>query len=584
MNIHIEHVPFARYGSFLTFSVLPPAWGHKGLILRTMHKKGMHECFRLALVKNDREQRYTVSATPILCTLTPTGNTKGKVEICLPETDVARIRATEGLTLRLVSIPPIKGQYAFPLKEGIWNANCGANGVQYRMIPLQGDLVVDSFRTLGTHSRGKKKKVEKTPDRPPIIADFLPNDKGEMECCLQEYIMSPPKLQTLEKTFRQCSLLAEKDWKAWKKSTPTMPKTYQAAAEHAMYTNYSATVGVWKNFKQPTMLMSRNWMTNCWSWDHCFNAIACSYKQPEVAWNQLMVHFELQEPSGCLPDGVSAESMGWNYCKPPIHGWTLSKLLGNRVLARDAKRLKQFYPKLVKWTNWWFEVRDNDGDGLPEYHHGNDSGWDNATVFDEGFPFCGADLQAFLVLQMDMLSKLAETLGKSRDAKRWKTKADRHLDHMIETLWDGDQFRGRKAFDYEVPDADGCLLNHMPIVLGKRLPKPIRDKVAAHLTPKGRFLTKYGLATEAPDSPMYIESGYWRGPIWGPEVVLITDGLWRGGYKQQAKEIAKRYCAMCKQSELFAENYDPLSGEPLCDKAYTWGSSAYLICAHEYLR
>ncbi|MFW6304101.1 MAG: MGH1-like glycoside hydrolase domain-containing protein, partial [Candidatus Sumerlaeota bacterium] len=92
------------------------------------------------------------------------------------------------------------------------------------------------------------------------------------------------------------------------------------------------------------------------------------------------------------------------------------------------------------------------------------------------------------------------------------------------------------------------------------------------------------LATENPQSPLYVESGYWRGPIWGPEVVLITDGLWNAGFTELARESASRYCNMCLQSERFAENYDPLTGAPLCDKAYTWGASAYLILAHEYLK
>jgi hypothetical protein len=583
MNIHIEHVPFARFGSYLTFSVLPPSWGHEGLILRTMHRgRNGHDAFRLEMHKNGRKVRYDVSATPTLCTLTARGPAKGTVEICLPETDVARIHATGGVSLRLVSIPPVKGHYAFPLADGVWNVNCSANRVQYRLIPLTGGLDVDSYRPLGTHARGKKRK-EKMPDRPPVVAEFRPDDRGELACCLQEYIMTPAKVETLDRTFKQCVAQAERDWKAWLKTRPSMPKSYQASADHAMHVNYASTVGAWKELKAPTMLMSRNWMTACWSWDHCFNAIACS--NPDVGWDQLMVHFHLQEPGGCLPDGVRAEESGWNFCKPPIHGWALRKMMrGNRSLAGDTAKLKALYPKLARWTRWWLDSRDSDGDGLPEYHHGNDSGWDNATVFDAGFPLCGADLQAFLVVQMDVLAELAEKLGKGRDADRWRRRAEGHLERMIEVLWDGDQFRGKKAGTYEVPPAEGCLLNHMPIVLGKRLPKAIRDKVAEFLKPDGKFVTEYGPATEAVDSPSYIESGYWRGPIWGPEVVLLADGLHRGGYKGYAREIARRYCKMCRMTDTFAENYDPTTGQPLCDPAYTWGSSAYLICAHEWVK
>ena len=43
-------------------------------------------------------------------------------------------------------------------------------------------------------------------------------------------------------------------------------------------------------------------------------------------------------------------------------------------------------------------------------------------------------------------------------------------------------------------------------------------------------LTPYGLATELPTSPHYLDDGYWRGPIWAPATVLVEDGLRRAGH------------------------------------------------------
>ncbi|NRA38425.1 MAG: glycogen debranching protein, partial [Planctomycetes bacterium] len=70
-----------------------------------------------------------------------------------------------------------------------------------------------------------------------------------------------------------------------------------------------------------------------------------------------------------------------------------------------------------------------------------------------------------------------------------------------------------------------------------------------------------------------------RGQIWGPETVMVVDGLYRAGAKDAAKEIAKRYCNMCKKDNCMAENYHAETGVGLRDRAYTWGSSAFLICA-----
>ena len=58
-------------------------------------------------------------------------------------------------------------------------------------------------------------------------------------------------------------------------------------------------------------------------------------------------------------------------------------------------------------------------------------------------------------------------------------------------------------------------------------------------------MTEYGLATEATDSPYYNPDGYWRGPIWGPTMVLFIEGLEECGEVEFAKE------QLCCNSELF---------------------------------
>jgi hypothetical protein len=581
MNIDIDHVPFARLGSYLTFSVLPSEWGHTGLVLRTMHLVGPHEVFHIHVLRDGEPVSYDVTATPTLCTLRPEDDEPGKVEICLPETDVARIRAT-GVSVRLQSVATGRGHYAFDVGGGAVNLNCPANGVQYLVFSLRGELRMEKPVHIDDHKRGGGARKPE-PEGPALTMDFVPGPEGDIEFALAEYLMTPRTLQTLSAPFEEAHKLAEADWQNWLDGMPVVPPEYAEAAVRAMHVSYASTVGPWGNFRQPAMLMSRNWMTACWSWDHCFNAVALSTHDPDLAWDQLNIHFDLQEPGGCLPDGVRAETAGWNFCKPPVHGWALARMTDADPELLTPERAGELYPKLARWTEWWFRARDNDGDGLPEYHHGNDSGWDNATVFDGGFPVCGADLQAFLILQMDMLARLAQLLDRADEAGRWAARAKAHLERMIAKLWDGEQFRAKRAFSYEVPTGGNSLINHVPIVLGERLPAEIAGKIAHALRPDGPFVTAFGPATEDPKSPKYVERGYWRGPIWAPVVVLIADGLRHAGFTEQAVEIARRYCEMCRRSMTFAENYDPLSGAPLCDRAYTWASSAFMFLATEFL-
>ena len=71
------------------------------------------------------------------------------------------------------------------------------------------------------------------------------------------------------------------------------------------------------------MYMSKNGMASIWSWDNCFNALALTAHRPDLAWEQLLVMVDLQDPSGVLPDLANDRFVSWSFCKPPVYGWTL---------------------------------------------------------------------------------------------------------------------------------------------------------------------------------------------------------------------------------------------------------------------
>jgi putative isomerase len=98
------------------------------------------------------------------------------------------------------------------------------------------------------------------------------------------------------------------------------------------------------------------------------------------------------------------------------------------------------------------------------------------------------------------------------------------------------------------------------------------------LTAPGRFITKYGLAGECPQGPLYETDGYWRGGIWGASTLIIVDGLQQIGETTLAVELAEKFCSTYSRSGM-AENFDALTGESRSDPAYTWTSSIFQIFA-----
>jgi len=319
--------------------------------------------------------------------------------------------------------------------------------------------------------------------------------------------------------------------------------------------------------------MSKHWMDKVWSWDHCFNALALSPGAPALALDQFLTPFDHQDASGAMPDSVTHSEILYNFVKPPIHGWALAKLRETTELDRET--LVGIQQRLAAWSGFWLDYRRVPGHALPHYQHGNDSGWDNSTTFDNDRVIESPDLAAFLLVQLDVLIALTEELELD-GAARWRAQRDEVAAALLAELWTGEAFVAHSATGGRVSKT-GSLLNLLPIVAGRSLPAEVTERLASDIE---GHLTEFGPATQLVDSPEYADDGYWRGPIWAPSTVLIEDGLRVSGYAELADEVSRRFRLLCETSG-FAENFDALSGAGLRDRAYTWTASAYLLLARQ---
>ena len=343
---------------------------------------------------------------------------------------------------------------------------------------------------------------------------------------------------------------------------------YREAAELAAYVNWSAIVAPSGNFKRPAMLMSKNWMHNLWTWDNCFNALALANADPELALDQLRIAFDHQDERGSLPDAVTDNHITRDFVKPPVYGWFLSRMLeANPALDTPAVR-DEFAGKLRKLSGWW-DARKPAPSSHPAYLHGNDSGWDNCTLFDGGYPVESPDLMAFLAEQEFFLARCGmPDNGAERVAA------------LVSDFWDAraGRFNTRNSATHTPAETPRSLLSFIPLILGMRLPAEIRAKMVADLNVEGDLLTPYGFATESLRGPCFHDTGYWRGPLWAPVNFLVIEGLRACGERAFADDVARRFCDTCARSG-FAENFSALDGRGLCDSAYTWASSVFLLLA-----
>lgn len=581
-SIDMKMVPFSIRESFLVISKMVNWPGiEDGIYIRSV-KGGddrVSRLFRLEVLEGEKPTEIKCVARPGLLTL------NNDVEICIVDQELILLR---GKSDRL-KLTQIGGSYDHANRIGMagWEVNSYSENTRAFLGCTKGKLEVSApwgqkgcaEVTAVFGGEDDSVKSEESETREPETKGFEAFIRiGEVAVNSEK-----PAMQ-----FNDAVEMIENDYYNWLKKTPGDSYDLSETRELAAYITWSAMVPAGGKLTRPAMYMSKNWMTNIWSWDHCFNAMALAQNQPVAAWDQIMLMMENQHESGVLPDFVNDRFTSWSCCKPPIHGWAISWMEERyEILSKNPERLQEIYPSLVKWTDFWLKVRGSTGSGktgIPQYFHGNDSGWDNSTIFREGGPVESPDLMTYLILQVDLLEKLANMLNRKVEAVYWNEKSKWLLSTLMEEFWDGNRF-----VSYYIDWKDGerkklesdSLILYIPLLLGDKLPAEVRNKLVQRV--ELEHLTEWGFATEKVRSEFYIPDGYWRGPIWAPSTMLLIDGLENCGEVELAKKAATRFCRMASRSGM-AENYDGLTGEGLRDRAFTWTSSVFLILFDELVK
>lgn len=562
----LSHMPFSRYGAYVAVS---DDDRHDHLIIHNVRRRtGEDAAYELYFQKDGATLPYTAIATPWAAAVdTPAG----QVRIYVRD-DQTLVFESHGVDLYFNQL----GRRGYGVQE---------YDRQYKMISVGHRIYTLFYVQRGLANLDNQCVLQRGEDPARVGADrelCVRCEDGVAVVALRMSIEEPLSLPLpIDIPGEIQGVKAE--WEAFLQQMPPIDTTAsQEQREFTILTWYN----LWSSFVRAgdcyhydTMLMSKKFMSSVWSWDHCFNALAMAALGPDKALEQFYAPFVIQSPTGALPDMWNPNSeIVWGVTKPPIHGWCFGKLMDKFTFPPET--LKRVYGYLEKWTNWWMVYRDSDHDGVPEYPMGNDSGWDNSTVFDTGYFMESPDLSAFLILQMQTLGRIAMALGWQPEADQWNQRALKLKQDLYQHSWNGRFFVAKQSRTHAYQAEPTSLLVHMPLVLGEQLEKEKMDSMVAMLE---HFLTPYGLATERPDSPCYNADGYWRGPIWAPSTYLLVDGLRRGGYPKLAETIARRYMDMsCQVARGNYENFDALTGRGLRAPGYTWSASVYMLLRWEY--
>ncbi|MDG1750243.1 MAG: alpha-glucosidase [Thalassotalea sp.] len=131
------------------------------------------------------------------------------------------------------------------------------------------------------------------------------------------------------------------------------------------------------------------WFNGFWAWDSWKHAYALAASHPELAKNIIRSMFDYQiqaddplrgQDSGMVIDAVfynkdktrQGDGGNWNErnSKPPLASWAIWEIYQH---SQDKAFIKEFFPKLEQYHQWWYRNRDHNQNGLIEYgatkHH-----------------------------------------------------------------------------------------------------------------------------------------------------------------------------------------------------------------------
>jgi putative isomerase len=373
-------------------------------------------------------------------------------------------------------------------------------------------------------------------------------------------------------------------WEDWFESAPRVEGPYQNTYYYAWWVMCAGLISTRFFTTRESMTPSKLHYVGIWQWDALFHAIAYRYNFPRLAQDQIRVVLDHQAPNGMIPDAVHDEGtithldfpVEADVTKPPLIAWAAWKLFQG---CPDVEFIQEIYEPIVRWNQWWLNNNDLDGNGLCEYQHPFSSGLDDSPLWDGGMPVTSPDLNTYLVLQMENLSRMAAVLGMKKEAVEWEKKASDHLKKMIAVLWDEEAgvfqaLRGGQTVPVLTP------FNLFPLITG-RLPHPIAKRMVDKLTDPAIFWTHSPIPTVALNHPTYEAARMWRGPTWINVNYLLIEGLERSGFPEVAAELRRKTLDLVNRHADIHEYYDARTGEP-CPKAapiFGWSAALFIDLA-----
>lgn len=381
--------------------------------------------------------------------------------------------------------------------------------------------------------------AEEAEEEKALVADMLANG----ETCFQENADRwNGYLATIEKEDTQ---VGKQYKKAAVKAIETMMTNYKSAAGDLLHGGVVPS-------------MSYMWFIGLWAWDSWKQVVGMAKYNPDAAIENVrsIFDYQIQEDDEVRPQDAGAiidcifynkgperggDGGNWNErnSKPPLAAWAVYNAYiesGELVLDENGNPMvdAEAVIEAAAWESGMdnaprFDVSGNGPDdvGTLVYEVKNDEGEVVGYTINQE----SVDLNSYLYAEKGFLKAMAEELGLEEDAAKYEEEAAAL--RVVEKMMD------EECFNLTVP-------------------LPVTSK----------------------DNDMFEADKYWRGPVWLDQVMYGIEGMKNYGYDAEAKELVEK---MFQNAEgllgdgPIRENYNPLTGEGLHTKNFSWSAACFYL-------
>jgi hypothetical protein len=295
----------------------------------------------------------------------------------------------------------------------------------------------------------------------------------------------------------------------------------------------------------------------------------------------------------------------------------------NSIIERRKKEmeekwfLEEIFEDLLEWNRWWNAYRVNKGllswgsnpcetglgdswelGGMNERQGAAyESGLDNSPMYDD-IPFnkekhvmelADVGLTSLYIMDCDSLAEIARVLGKSREEKELKSRADLFRTNLT-SLWSEEKgiFLNQRTdsgeFSYRISPT-----NFYPLLARAASQEQAEGMVKEHFYNPKEFWGEWVMPSISRNDPAFPDNDYWRGRIWAPMNFLVYLGLRNYNLPQAKADLAEKSKNLLLKEWLAKghvhENYNANTGEGCdvssSDRFYHWGGLLGLIALME---